>query len=395
MNGLAYIKHRLGSPSDPFLGERILECAQNETGLEDFGTGLAWEGLCVLARSVEEEGGLHPFGRRLVFESLVKSAADRLRLIDYLKKHPEVNQDEIRRPLLVTGFPRTGTTLLHNLLAQDPQARPLMAWEAASPVPSNYNKPDTPDRRQSDLRRNCRAIRFLAPELEKLHALHFDRPEECAVFLRNSFLFNPFTTYPPSYAEWLDDQQPEARKESYQFYLSQLRVVQREGPKGHFALKAPAHFPALEAYFEVLADAAVVRTHRDPVQFVPSACSLYAISGCVRSDKVGADRLGPETLQRFEITQQEVLDSDDRLPDKQVLDVRYTDLVKAPLETVQRIYEYHGLAFSDEMEERISCWLRENPQHKHGRHRYTAGQFALKNEQIRDVLKPYCERFGV
>ena len=398
MNRLAYMKHRLGSPSDPISGERILEIAQKKTGLDDFGPGSAREGLNVLARSFDEEAGLHPWGRRVKFGELVHRAATRLRIVDYLKQHPDVRDDEIRKPLLVSGFPRTGTTLLHNLLAQDPRARPLLAWEAVNPVPTNYNKPGSPDTRLSNLKRAARGIRYLAPEFEKLHAIHADGPEECFGLLRNSFVSNVdefFMDPLPSYSDWLRGQQPKAVLEAYAFYRGQLQILQREGPQGHFALKSPVHFANLGAFFQLMGDAAVILTHRDPVQVLPSICSLFAIARGFTRDQIVPELLGPETLAESEAIQNQVLEIRDQLPEKQVIDVRYADLVKRPMEVVREIYEYLGYPFSTEMEERIERWLRENPQHKHGRHRYRAEQFGLTNERIREVLAPYCERFGV
>ena len=322
---------------------------------------------------------------------------NRLRVMDYLKKHPEVACERIQKPIVVTGFPRTGTTLLHNLLSADPNGRPLLAWEAYQPVPSAREKPGSVNPRLRYLARTFRGMRYLAPRLESLHALHADRPEECTSLLRNSFIVGSadlFATV-PSYKKWVRDQPREAFQEAYEFYHLQLRVLQHQRAEGHWVLKSPAHFPFLDILLEELDTASVVVTHRDPAKVVPSACSLVSVFRGMASEKLDALALGSQILESFERQQERILDMYERLPRARVLDVRYDDLVSDPLNVVRGIYDHFGQEMPDEMAARIADWLARNPQHKHGPHRYTPEQFGLTAEEIRSTMRPYCERFGL
>ena len=375
----------------------MLKTARKLTGLDDFGSEMGREALGVLAKSIDQEGNLHPFGRRVLFGSLMQLTTNRLRVMDYLKKHPEVACERIQKPIVVTGFPRTGTTLLHNLLSADPNGRPLLAWEAYQPVPSAREKPGSVNPRLRYLARTFRGMRYLAPRLESLHALHADRPEECTSLLRNSFIVGSadlFATV-PSYKKWVRDQPREAFQEAYEFYHLQLRVLQHQRAGGHWVLKSPAHFPFLDILLEELDTASVVVTHRDPAKVVPSACSLVSVFRGMASEKLDALALGSQILESFERQQERILDMYERLPRARVLDVRYDDLVSDPLNVVRGIYDHFGQEMPDEMAARIADWLARNPQHKHGPHRYTPEQFGLTAEEIRSTMRPYCERFGL
>jgi len=227
-NGLARVKHQIWGPSDPIEAEGILDIAREKTGLDDFGAERARDGLEQLAQSLDTEAHLHPFGRLVYFGGLVDQVSHRLSIIDYLKQKPEIGEEELQRPLLVTGFARSGTSLLHNLLAQDPRSRPLMAWQAAWPVNPAFRDPRGEDTRLSQLQHRFRRVNYLGPDLKTLHALHADRPEECIEFLRLSFVSSAFGVHAriPAYTKWLGAQPPEAWRETYAFYRSQLQIVQ-------------------------------------------------------------------------------------------------------------------------------------------------------------------------
>lgn len=395
-NGLARIKH-VWRPSDPIEAETLLEHARKHTGLQDFGSEYAREGLERLARSLDKEANLHPHGRGLMFGSLVGRICNRLRIVDYLKRKPEIQEEKLRRPLLVTGFGRSGTTLLHRLLSQDPQCRSLMAWEATCPVNPNYRDENPIDTRQRDLERSFRKVRYLSPELETLHALHSDEPEECIEFLRLSFVSSSFGVHAniPGYRKWLAELPREAWRESYNFYRAQLQIVQHDRPGGHFALKCPVHYRNLDIYMETIEEASVVVAHRNPVDTVPSAGSLASVFRSLASYPEDAHTIGPGLLRNYTSTQDHVLEMRKRLPPERICDVRYKDLVKNPLETVRRIYEHLGYTYSDEMEERMQSWLNKNPKNKHGKHRYRPEQFGLTKEAIRTAMKPYCDQYGL
>ena len=394
---MARIKHRLWGPSDPITAEAILEHALKHTGLDDFGPAYAREGLEQLTRSLDREANLHPHGRWVMFAGLVDRASKRLHVIDYLKRKPEAHNEVLRRPLLVTGFGRSGTTLMHRLVSQDPECRPLMAWEATCPVNPNYRDANPSDDRLRDLERVVRGALYLTPELEIVHALHADQPEECIELLRLSFVSSSYGVHAhiPGYHEWLDELPQDAWEEAYAFYRSQLQVIQHDRPGGYFVLKCPVHYHHLDVYMKTVEQASVVIMHRNPVETVPSACSLAAVFRSIASDPEDAQTIGPAVLGNHVSTQNHVLEMRERLPAERICDVRYTDLVKDPVATVRRIHDELGYAHSDEMEERIQRWLVENPKNKHGRHRYRPEQFGLTEDEIRTAMAPYIKAFDL
>jgi hypothetical protein len=116
--------------------QAVLDAARARTGLEDFGPEDFRERLRVWLASFEEDEGLGPLGRATMFGEAVRYAASRLRVEDLLRRHPEIHDVEIDRPIVIAGLPRSGTTHLVNILAADPRLRSMQLWETMEPIPA-------------------------------------------------------------------------------------------------------------------------------------------------------------------------------------------------------------------------------------------------------------------
>jgi hypothetical protein len=375
--------------------EALLGEARHRTGLEDFGDGDFREALDRLLGSFEHEASLSLIGRIAARQDLTRLLANRLRLVEDRRRHPEIAAEEIRRPLFVTGLPRTGTTLLHGLLAQDPASRVPLHWETIYPSPPPERSRYLTDRRIEAAERQVRWFHRLQPDIRRIHAVGARLPEECLVITSHSFLSFQFqTTHAvPSYEAWLEAHD---LRRCYEWHRRFLQHLQHRCHGERWVLKAPAHLFGLPALFAAYPDAGVIFTHRDPLEVAPSLASLTTVLRRTFSDGVEPVAVAGEMTARWAAGIERALRDRDRgcAPASQFLDVQYDDLTRDPIGTVRRLYTHYDLPFTPLAEERMRRFLAANPKDKHGRHVYSLEQFGLDREGERERYRRYRRRFG-
>jgi hypothetical protein len=377
--------------ADEFLAE-----ARRRAGHDDFGTPDVESPLRRLVESYEREAGLTFFGRIAARQDTLRLLEYRLRMEADRRRHPEIAAQEIRRPLFVTGLPRTGTTLLHGLLAQDPANRVPVTWECMfpSPPPDRHRHDHEPRSRLAE--RQIRWFHRLNPDFRRIHPTGARLPEECLIITGHSFQSFQFHTahFVPTYQTWLEQSD---LRESYAVHRRFLQHLQWRGGAERWVLKAPAHVFGLRALFAVYPDAGVILTHRDPLQVVGSVASLHTCLRGTFSDRVDPLAVGPEQAARWAdgIARALAARDDGCAPARSFVDVQYADLVRDPIEVVRRVYESFALPFSDVFEARMRRFLAENPKGKHGRHEYKLAQFGLRADVERERFRAYRERFDL
>ena len=375
--------------------QRLLDEARRRTRLDDFGDPSFREPFGLLLRSLETEAKLSFLGRVAARQDILRLLSHRLRMLADRRRHPEIAAQEIHAPLFVTGLPRTGTTLLHGLLAQDPANRAALNWEMMFPSPPPARARHQRDRRIELAERQIRWFRRLAPDFQKIHPVGARLPEECLIIQSHSFVSFQFqTAYDvPSYQAWVEAQDLRA---CYEMHRQFLQHLQWHGPKGSWVLKAPAHLFGLRALFAAYPDAGVVLMHRDPVEVVASVASLHTALRSTFSDAVDPVAVGDEVSRRWaDGIARAFRDRDGGCaPADLFVDVLYADLIRDPLATVRRIYRHFGRRLGPAAEDRMRAFLAANPRDKHGRHRYALTHFGLDPDQVRARYRGYCERFG-
>ncbi len=367
--------------------DSLIALAEAVTGLTDWGDGDFREGLGILLASYETESRLTALGRALLRGDTVQALANRLRNQHVLKTHPEIRSVPIERPIFIVGLPRSGTTLLHNLLAQDPAMRVLRRWELRAPCPPPAWEQRDTDPRIQETQEHLDDLHRLAPELPAVHPLFANGPDECHWLMRNAFCSKVFelTAEVPSYAAWLERQSCVA---AYRQYREQLQLLTWRWRTERIVLKDPFHLWSLDALLTVFPDAHVVHIHRDPLAALPSIASLCAVLRSIVSDDVNLHRIGEAWLENVAVGLDRARAARAaRAPGRgSFCDVRYDRLVADPVAEVRRIYTSFGAAWSTEVEQNILGWLREHPQSKHGVHRYELSQFGLSRERVADRL---------
>ena len=385
---------RWGVPVGRLTEDSLCRAARRQTRLEDFGADDFRVPLRVVLQDFAEDENVGFLGRLAVRRMIIEGLVNRLRIQEALRLHPEILSVEIRPPLFVVGMPRTGTTLLHNLLAQDPGGRAPLLWELINPWPLEKPRPGRPDPRIRRLHREIRLLSRFAPKAATaIHEFHAEEPEECHYLFRNSMATQTFRAFAdvPRFGRWkLDhDMIPE-----YRYYRRQLQMLLWQRPAGHLVLKFPGHAWHLDALLEVFPDARVVCTHRDPVKTAGSFCSMVATVRFAFSKHVDTVQLGRVLTRELETGLQRMMASRERADASRFFDVQYQDLVKDPFRVVHDIYRHFDMPLSEETTRRMERWLNEHRQHRHGKHVYHLSQYGLDENELRERFAPYWNRYG-
>lgn len=351
------------------------------------------EPLSELLNALNTDGDLHAFGRFYIKQMLVGLLANRAKLTALWERQSEILDGEIAEPLIILGLPRTGTSFLFDLLAEDPSHRYLTNWEATVgqvPPPGNYSWANDPRRKLG--RHLLRFQNYLIPQMKEIHTFHLDGPEECTSLLMQGFstlaiaaMFNV-----PAYAQWLNtaDHEP-----TYRHFKKILQTLQWKYPGERWLLKSPSHIDAVDSILKVFPDARFVQTHRDPVKAVASFASLCAAFRGLCSTSVDMHEVGEQALDRLATDFDSYLEVRKACDDSNFVDLQYQDLVAKPLAAVGSIYEHFTMPFSPVAQANMVAYL--DKEREGGGHQYRPEDFGLSAEGIRDRFQSYIDRFNI
>lgn len=367
----------------------LLGEATRRTGLTDFGQLQFRNGLQTLLASTEQDTSLHLLGHLSLRRSVVESLINRLLLVEAQKRAPEVFAAPLIPPLIVLGLPRSGTTYLHRLLAEDPAHHAPPFWELARPL----LPPGERDDRRAVMARELVWRKRVAPELDRKHFITADTPEECLFMLGATFEALLFWVLAPvrGYIEWYLAQD-HTRK--YREYRAWLHVLQAATPGKRLVMKAPEHTGALAALLRAVPEAQIVQTHRDPVSAYASFNSLTATTHATSSAQFDVEGMAKMNLRFLEVEIMHNLAAREAHPHA-VYDVWYDELVTDPIGVVGAVYEHFGLHRSDVYQARLGTYIQEYPRAKYGSHSYALEDYGMSTEQVRARLVAYNERFHV
>jgi len=360
-----------------------LESAASEaTGLTDFGDPSYRDGLEVLVGSLDTEARLNEIGALALEAQLVGNLQTRLRVADWRATHPEVATEQIAAPLFVIGLPRTGTTLLSALLAEDPRRRALRRWESGAPVPPPELATFTTDPRIEETRVASQMLDAINPGFKAIHYEPAEGPTECVTLLGQHFTSLLWETVAnvPSYGQWLRTTDQTA---AYGYHHDVLQLLQSRVP-GRWSLKSPHHGYALDVLIARYPDARIVVTHRDPVPVMASLCSLVRSLSGTFTDADHTAYIASHCMEIAETIVERTIDARARHPEVAFLDVDYAQLTSAPLDVVRAIYGFDELELTPDVEARFVAYLDDNAQGKHGSHTYDLAEFGLRAEEVRE-----------
>ncbi|MBM4301580.1 MAG: sulfotransferase [Deltaproteobacteria bacterium] len=374
----------------------LLDKACQQTGLDDFGDDSFRAALRVLLRAFETEAELSFVGRICVHGDSVRLLNNRLRLVADRRRHPDIAAEVIRRPLFITGLPRSGTTFLHALLAQDPAHRAPQVWEVMHPSPPPEKASYAYDPRITTTARQLKWLDLLMPDFETVHMIDARLPQECIAITSHDFRSYTWETMyaVPSYRAWHDRQD---KRPVYEFHRHFLQHLQWRCPSQRWVLKAPSHLLALEALLQVYPDAGIILTHRDPLKVLASCASFTEVLRRGFSDHIDKASLAQEVGQRWVEGARLAVNHRQAQGNlsQQLFDVHYVELLRSPMSMVRRIYTHFDLELSAPAETAMERFLLANPKNKGGVHRYSLEEFGLNPEAERRRFQFYLDFFGI
>lgn len=371
--------------------DQVMADATAATGLDDLGPDgdLALAGLTAYADACASEADLSELGVMAVHGALVGALANRLKVVDHHRQHPELADSAVEAPVVVVGLFRAGTTLLSNLLDRDPANRALLRWESGDSVP-----PPTPAEQRTGPRVDAAQVGVdmlaaINPGIKAIHHEDADSPTECIAVLGQAFQSISWEALAnvPSYAAWWRASDMTA---GYRFHRSVLQVLQSNGSGGRWTLKSPGHALALDALTAVYPDARLVVLHRDPVVLTASVCSLIHTMSSAFSDVDHRDYI----RQHWTTTLEDCIAGIDAHADR-LHHVQYADLVADPAGTVRHLYDALGLDATPEAMDSVGRFATERPRGEFGVHSYDLATYGLHEGALRERFAGYVERYDV
>ena len=356
------------------------------------------EPLTLFCHGLEHEADLTVMGRWMSRRMILRLLEVRIQLADYLAADPGTLDEPIHQPIFVIGAPRTGTTVMHGLLAQDPAHRAPEGWELLRPVPPPH--PD-PGIRAADPRIALAGAELVMPQtvasgMLAIHEYSGRMFKECLSAMSFEFRSEEMVsrTDVPTYQAWFDtaDLRP-----AYRTYRHVLQVLQRRMPTRCWVLKSPAHLQGLPALLEVFDDARFVITHRDPTAILPSVTSLIATMRWAHSDRVDFAAIGRHHLELYSRSLNNLIDLIDsgRLPPDRTAQVSHRLVSTEKMAAVRSVYGQLGGELSPDAEAAMEAYVAATPPGKHGEHRYQFEALGLTRAEVRARFSRYIERFDI
>jgi hypothetical protein len=376
--------------------DHLLEAARRRARLDDFGNPGFREPFEVLIESLEREAWMSPMGRYMVRELLLGLLVSRARLEALIRRHPEIDDEEVRAPVFILGLPRSGTSHLHNMLAQVPAFRSLPYWEGIEPIPDGLARPD-PARPDPRVRRCEQALRFLhwlMPLFPAMHEITAEASHEeiqlQAIDFRSMLFECSYRV--PSYGDWY---RAHDQTTVYRYLRRVLKAMQwLRGPR-RWLLKSPAHLEQLVPLIETFPDAIVVQTHREPAHVVTSLGTMIAYGRRMNAERVDPHDDGRYWSRRLEVMLRAAVRDQDRVPLDQRVDIRFGEFMADEIGTAERVLHAAGEPVTDAARAAIERYVTSHERGRHGSIDYRPEPLGLDARELRETFAFYEERFGV
>jgi hypothetical protein len=371
--------------------DELIAQARAAAGLVDLGADTFHQGLVALVESADV-APLNELGIAVLHGQAVELLGVRLHIEDWYRRHPEIDEQEIPTPLFGLGLPRTGSTALSFLQAQDPATRSLLAWEAQAPTPPPEPSTYSTDPRIADAAARAAAFDYFAPKFRSMLPTAPDGPTECLSLLALDFRSATFKSIGDNagYAEWLEacDMVP-----AYEYHRRVLKLLQWKFPPRPWRLKTPAHMHSIPALLEVYPGSRFVMTHRDITQVIPSVVNLLDVmSESLRTEPLASDFADREA-GFWERAMRKTLAYRDDGHDDAFFDIQFSDMQRDPIAEMARLYEWMGDELTEETTARMRSWWEESQRERQSGHDYDPEDYGIDLDGLRRRFAFYNDRF--
>jgi hypothetical protein len=347
--------------------------------------------LRILLDACEEEAALSVFGRVSLRWDVQRLLGGVLRLERAEEENPDLLKADVEAPIFITGLPRSGTTFLQTLLAQDPGNITPLSWQTMQPYPDGRDR--VRDRRMQRTEWELRAFRRISPDVEGLHPLAADTPQECTEITAHVFQSLRFdTTYlVPSYLSWLE---ANGHLAAFRFHKRFLQHLQAQAGPRRWVLKCPDHVFTLDAIREVYPDARFVFVHRHPAAVLASVAKLTEALRAPFTRRLDKLAIGAEVSERWRLGSEKILEADTTLPRGRVLHLHYDEVTRQPLAALEKLYRFFDRPFDEAARARIAGFVARRPRGGYEVNRYDPAEFGLDDATINDRFAPYIRAFA-
>jgi Sulfotransferase family len=380
---------------EPLSADQLIALARRRTGLTNFGETAFLDPLQKLLRACYEEANLSLAGRVATRWDVVRFLSNLLRLLDEEQRAPEILARPVDRPIFISGLPRSGTTFLHSLLAEDPANLVPRVWQLIHPYPLR-NSESGPDRRTQRVARQLRLFGLLAPDFRRMHPIDAGSPQECSEITAHVFTSLRFdTTYRiPGYRRWLDET---GHFDAYRFHKRFLQHLQHQTADGaRWVLKCPDHVFALDAIRAVYPDARLVFVHRDPLAVLLSVARLTETLRRPFTRTIDKAEIGRQDSDRWlAATELMIAAAQENHFAEPIFHVQYPDLVRDPVGTVAALYGHFGDTLPPDAAARIDRLVEAKPNGGYGAHGSRLEEYGLDAALERERYARYMAHFGI
>lgn len=382
-------------PLDP---DSLIATAIRNSGLSDFGSEDWRAPFEALVRSIDTEGDLTLMGRILTRSDLLMNLEGRLSVEDTYKRHPEIENEVIKSPLIIIGSGRSGTSILQNLLMNDTDNGVPRHWEALFPSPPPEAATFDTDPRIAKAHNRMTMWDRISPPMRAIHEWDGHLPTELIHIETMAFQNSGFLDmygYCPSFHAFMDGK---SMVPSLEYSKRVLKLLQWKNPKKRWVLKDPDALRYLPDLLTAFPDAKLVWIHRDPLKSLASGVNLVGTLFALRSDRpLSPDFITKVTdpdhmAQLFELVMDYM--DDGTIKPSNLVHLQYLDFIRDPVAVIARLYDDLGLALPDAARDAMANYMAENRKQKREKHVYDEGDPERRNAE-RKLFANYQARFGI
>jgi hypothetical protein len=349
-----------------------------------------------LVEALNCDNKLSSLGEASVRKVLVDRAADRLEGLKWHRDHPEIANEVIAEPLFLTGLPRSGTTYFQYLFDRDPRFRLIRTWESISPSPPpGFDAESVRRRKAEEAERRLQAIPRKIEGFEALHLLDLDGPDECHVFMEQSYSAAGYLNLydVPSYFDYMLKSLDFTA--SYRVHKRQLQLLQWRMKQPRWAVKYPNHVIAMDAILQIYPDARFVMTHRDPVQTLASIAKMTLTLRGTRYETVDPQRVGRQMLEFVRRHIDRIMSFCKSPHGNRVMHIDYYRVVDDPAAVMREVHAALGIDSPADVCAAVADWRQRNPKGARGSNPYTLEQFGLDPDEVAEQYSHYMRYFDI
>ncbi|HET9628336.1 MAG TPA: sulfotransferase [Novosphingobium sp.] len=372
--------------------QAVLAAAEAATGLSDYGADDFRPRLKLWLECCDADEGMSGSSRIGIFNQAVNYAVQRLYLEDFIRRHPEVEQVDIDRPLVVAGLPRSGTTYTLALLAGDPRLRSLPHWEGVRPIAEPYIV-DGKDTRHELCEAEWNQQDALLPMMKLVHEFAPDHVTE-DIELQGMDFGGYYIEWTARVPAWRDFQFATDRTPWLRYIRRAMQALTFQKGPNRWVTKCPQHMEQMKEVMAALPGAFIVLNHRDPVASIQSAITSMGYTSRITRKRIDLDEIAEYWIDRYERLLRSCVRDRDAVPADRVYDLYFNRLMDDPIGQLEAIYRKADMPFDEQTRAAFEATIAANQRGKHGQLVYNLrGDFGLNPNDIRDRFAFYFERF--